>query len=47
MSYEQLLNRAYMLAIRNPQLGLIDDLYLMTSIELDCAINMMMRLAGG
>lgn len=45
MLYTQLLSQAYMLALRLPHLGIIHDLAFMTAIELDCAINMMTRLA--
>lgn len=41
MSYDQLIYRAYCLALRLPQLGIINDLAFMTAIELHGAIYMM------
>lgn len=44
MTYAMLLNQAYALAMRLPQLGIINDLAFLTTIELDCAVNMMLRM---
>lgn len=44
MTYSMLLNQAYAHAVRLPQLSIIDDLAFLTVIELDCAINIMLRM---
>jgi hypothetical protein len=41
MTYDQLLYRAYSLAIRLPQLGIVNDITYMTAIELHGVIYMM------
>lgn len=47
MTYDQLLYRAYSLAIRLPHLGITNDLVAMSTIELQYSINMMLRLVEG
>jgi len=47
MSYPLLLNRAYGLAARFPELGITPDLAGMTLVELIGVINYLSRLADG
>lgn len=44
MSYHQLLNRAYALASRFPELGITPDIAVMTATELEAVINLLSRL---